>query len=94
MCREWKSGVKLGNAVAAGRPVITQNSAAFREIAPPGWAIETEEQLESALDQLTTLHARTLAYEECREIAGRYTLPSVAEQFRVILTRVQEICAA
>lgn len=88
MCREWKSGVKLSNAIAAGRPVITQNTAAFREVGPPGWAIETEEQLDSALDQLTTVHARTIAFDACRSLCQHYTLPAVAEHFRGILNQI------
>src|SRR5262245_12343343 len=48
ICREWKSGVKLGNAIVAGRPVITQDSAAFREMNPVGCTIESEMDLESA----------------------------------------------
>ena len=94
MCREWKSGVKLVNAIAAGRPMVTQPGAAWREIDPPGWAVDSEENLEAALDHLTTLHARTLVYEACMDLAPRYTLPAVAESFRGILSRVELSCPA
>lgn len=94
MCREWKSGVKLVNASAAGRPVITQASAAFREIGSPGWAVAEKDHLEQAFEQLTTLDAREIAFDSCRQIAPRYTLPAVAEQFRGILSRVEASCAA
>jgi hypothetical protein len=86
MCREWKSGVKLANAIAAGRPVVTQNSAAWREVAPPGWAIETPDQLDAVFDVLGQQETRLAALETCRGLAPAYRLPAVAEQFRAILS--------
>lgn len=96
MCREWKSGVKVVNAQAAGRPIITQPSAAMREIGAPGWEVTTTETIGHAFDQLTTRPARELAYEACLKQAQTYRLPSVAEQFRGILSRVvrKESCVA
>jgi hypothetical protein len=40
ICREWKSGVKLANAIAAGRPVLTQDTAAMRELRRQARVIE------------------------------------------------------
>lgn len=88
MCREWKSGVKVVNAQAAGRPIVTQPSAAMREIGAPGWEVSTAEALGHSLDQLTPRHARELAYETCVIQAPKYRLPAVAEQFHGILSRV------
>lgn len=96
MCREWKSGVKIVNAQAAGRPIVTQPSAAMREIGAAGWEVTTTDALGHAFDQLTTRHARELAYETCLRHAQAYRLPAVAEQFRGILSRVvrAEPCVA
>jgi hypothetical protein len=85
ICRQWKSGVKLVNAIAAGRPVITQPSAAFRELQPPGSAIESVADLAAAFDTWTSLEARTRAYECARAQAPAYTLPAIAERYRTIL---------
>ena len=93
MCREWKSGVKLVNAIAAGRPVITQPSAAAREIGPPGVVVESPSQIEQALDLLSVHEARQAAYDACRTMAPAYQLPAIAERFRGILTRTGAACA-
>ena len=85
MCREWKSGVKIGNAIAAGRPLITQASAAQRELAPVGTLIETVEELEGALDVWSPAAARALALRQSS--AASLTLPSVAADYRILLER-------
>lgn len=87
-CRQWKSGVKLVNAIAAGRPVITQDTAAAREIAPPGKIVETPAELEAALDLWTPFDARAAAAAECRALAPVYTLSAVATQYRLLLERL------
>lgn len=94
MCREWKSGVKLANAIAAGRPIVTQPSAAAREIAPPGWTVDAEPMLDHAFDALTTRHARSLAYDACVAAAPPLRLPAIAEQFRALLTSARTTCPA
>ena len=93
-CRAWKSGVKLVNAIAAGRPVLTQASAARREIQPPGSLVERPDDLELALDIWTPKWARENAYEECRVLAPRYWLDVVAEQYRLLLDEVPTRCPA
>jgi hypothetical protein len=94
MCREWKSGVKLVNAIAAGRPVITQHSAAVREIQPPGSVIETAADLEQALDSWAPLDWRAQAVADGRDLAPRYRLDRIAEDYRRIVAQVGSICAA
>lgn len=88
VCRQWKSGVKLVNAVAAGKPVITQDTAAFREIAPPGTAIETAEDLGAAFDTWRPLPARVSAAEQCATMAPAYTVSAIASRYRTILEQV------
>lgn len=82
ICREWKSGVKLVNAQAAGRPVIAQSSAAFREIHPVGSTIDCVEHLSNALDFWSNYERRLSAAERCRDRALAYTLSSVAHLYR------------
>lgn len=82
ICRAWKSGVKLVNAMLAGRPVITQPSAAARELGPAGSVIETPAELSAAFDlwrdpvrrasvaQSAATHAKSLSVSA---LATRYT---------------------
>lgn len=88
-CRAWKSGVKLVNALAAGRPVLTQPTAAWREIGPPGSAVETEADLEAALDAWRPRAARDAAVLACARLARAYTLDAVAAEYRRLLGEVQ-----
>lgn len=94
MPREWKSGVKVVNAVAAGRPLIGQDCAARREINPQGSIVEEVfPTLDQAFDRWTMYEARAMAVEKSAENAPQYRLPVVAEQYRQILQRVMETAA-
>lgn len=86
ICREWKSGVKLVNAMAAGRPIITHFSAAFGEVPVYGSSIETHKELDTAFDRWTLFTERHDAVIDSR--ASEYTLAAVAEQYRQVLERV------
>ncbi len=86
MCREWKSGVKVGNAMASGRPIITQDSAAFRELAPIGTAIMDETSLNAALDKYADQAVRQSAVSQSR--AETLTLDHIAARYRRILMDV------
>lgn len=92
ICREWKSGVKLVNAMAAGRPVITQPSAAFREVCPVGATVESPGDLSVALDRCAAADVRTLALEQPGLAA--LTLEQVAAQYQRILHEGSVSCAA
>lgn len=94
ICQQWKSGVKLVNAIAAGRPVISQHSAAMRELQPNGSVVETRSQLSSALDAWVDVDARAAVVEHCCAIAPHYTLEAVASQYRAILQDVGRAWAA
>jgi hypothetical protein len=87
ICREWKSGVKLVNAMVAGRPVITQMSAAWRELNPVTCAIESVNGLSAALDRFSAQDERAKACEQPR--ARALTLEQVAARYRVILQDVR-----
>lgn len=94
MCREWKSGVKLVNAIAAGRPIITQYSAAVRDIKPPCWIVEEASELDYALDYWTALDWRAQVVTDCRDLAPRYRLEHVAADYARILADVGARCVA
>jgi hypothetical protein len=96
MPREWKSGVKVVNAVAAGRPIIGQASAALTEIQPPSTIVNQEfPDLDRALDEWTPFEARKAAALRCLDLAPRYRLETVAAEYTAILGRAVEMsCAA
>lgn len=85
VCRRWKSGVKYANSIAAGRPVITQRTAAFDEMAPPGTAIENAVDLTRALNEWAPLSVRLAAFERAATLEPAYRLDTVAQRYRKIL---------
>ncbi len=88
MCRQWKSGVKLVNAMAAGVPIITQASAAFDEIHPAGGTIEQYGSLSAALDAWESFDSRCAALDHSIEQCQAFTLAAIAERYRQILAMV------
>jgi hypothetical protein len=94
MCQQWKSGVKVGNAIAAGRPIIGQPSAALAELHAPSTTIDRADYLDAALDAWTPYAARAAAVDVCRTLAPSVRLANVAQQYRQILTTVRAACAA
>jgi hypothetical protein len=91
-CRQWKSGVKLVNALAAGRPILTQASAAFAEIQPPGMIVETEAQLQDGFDRYLSYESRSTVLDSCVMLAPQYRLTCVADDYQQRLARV--LCTA
>lgn len=94
ICRHWKSGVKLVNAIAAGRPILTQPSAAASEIGAPGSLASSEQELEQAFDQWADYTPRALAVEACRSFVDDYALMTIARRYQQILQDVRARCAA
>lgn len=88
ICREWKSGVKLVNAIAAGRPIITQPSAAFHEMKPLGTVIESFDALDDALEAWTPIEERQAVVESSKARAKDFTLLAVADRYRTLLDSV------
>jgi hypothetical protein len=94
MCREWKSGVKIANAIAAGRPFVGQSTAALREIGPPSTVVESAgPPLDAAFDAWEPYVARATAVEACQALASHYTLPTIATQYAAILADARMSCA-
>ncbi len=97
ICREWKSGVKVVNAMAAGRPIISQPSAAVREVQPAGYladfaVIDSVAHLQAACDGWATWDARDSA--TLSPWASDYALASVCDRYRQILQTVRTPCSA
>lgn len=88
ICREWKSGVKVSNAVAAYRPIIMQNCAAARETYGPSKA-ETREELARWFDEWAPFE-----YRDDLLPGNPFTLDTVAARYRDILATVGAPCTA
>lgn len=94
MCRQWKSGVKLVNAISAGRPVISQESAAWHEIAPEGTLVSVPADLDVALDLWADHAARQRVVRRAALYGRNYSLPVIADQYKALLHLVQRGVAA
>lgn len=92
-CRRWKSGIKYVNAIAVGRPILTQPCAAFEEIAPVGRAIDSPDELGVALETLADHQYRRTAYEIARARAGAFTLDAIAKTYRQMILSTSEKAA-
>ncbi len=97
ICREWKSGVKIVNAIAAGRPIVTQDGAAIRELDPFDTAAIARgpSDLPACFDRYAGAALVRAAFRGllgCQ--APEFTLTAVAERYRQILQTVRTPCAA
>lgn len=93
ICRQWKSGVKIVNAIAAGRPIITQPSSAGVEIAPVGTVIDDPLYLDGSLEQWLNPEIRQATAETCAKMAPAYSLEAVCQQYRQLFNRVMRRAA-
>ncbi len=94
ICREWKSGVKVVNAIMAGRPILTQDSAAARELPWKGSVLDGEADLDAALDRWADYAARAEVVDHAGRVAGDYTLRAVASRYQAVLAEAVTRCAA
>lgn len=85
MCRSWKSGVKLVNAICAGRPIITQRTAAWCELQPAGTTVDRLDQLAGAVELWRDYQARQAVADEARRRAPRFTVEALAATYRELL---------
>lgn len=85
ICQAWKSGVKLVNAIAAGRPVLTQWSAAYSEIEPLGPVVETTAEIADAFDRWTRADLRRDVAEQAATRRREFSLERVAEHYTDLL---------
>lgn len=88
MPRQWKSGVKIANALAAQRPLLTQPGAAASEYGVIGSVCDRIEDLESQLDYWTQLPMRQWAASACAARWAETTLGMAAARYREALASV------
>jgi hypothetical protein len=87
-CRQWKSGIKYVNAIVAGRPVLTQECAAFREIAPTGAVVEDHAALDEAIAKMTADDVRQKAWLQGRKRVSEFSIDRIARQYRDLVQSV------
>lgn len=93
ICRQWKSGVKVVNAICAGRPILTQACAAFDELQPAGTTVEDVSRIGDALDVYSVLEKRQLAVELSVRESADFSVQAVADEYQAILTQQVQACA-
>ncbi len=81
ICRQWKSGVKIVNAILAGRPIITQDAAAVSDIWPTVWRVETVNDVNEQFDYWAAVDRRQAVVDECRTLAPDFSLDALARQY-------------
>lgn len=86
ICREWKSGVKYVNAIAAGRPILTQKTTGGDEIQACALEVEDSEMLVDVLASVQAVGFRQFPYEYGRVAAPWFSLEAVAVRYREILS--------
>lgn len=89
MPREWKSGVKVLNAIAAGRPILSQEMASVREIRPFGHTrVETAADIEDAFEAWRDPVKRQAVADWCLAAAPTHDVQAVARYYRQVLEGV------
>src|SRR6185436_4880251 len=88
MPREWKSGVKIVNALRAGRPIVTQESAAWRELQPCGSLVASMADLPDALDSWAGYEQRAAVVVDSEARADAFTVEAIGRRYLDLLTRV------
>lgn len=89
ICRAWKSGVKVVNAICAGRPILTQPCAAVEELQPQGTTLDEMSQIGAALDLWSSQESRQAAVND--HWVG-FQRAEVAGLYETILTRQVQAC--
>lgn len=94
VCRQWKSGVKVVNAIVAGRPIVCGPSAAEAELNGIRCVVHDAPELTYALASAGDMRVRLNAYQAGVRRASEFHVDTVAAQYRQILQRVAERRAA
>jgi hypothetical protein len=93
ICRRWKSGVKIANAMAIGRPILTQPSAASIELSPIGTFMDDPMYLDGSLEFWLDYDNRVATAKQSIEPAKAYTLEAIARQYRHLFDQVMRQAA-
>jgi hypothetical protein len=88
VCRQWKSGVKHVNALLAGRPIVSQPSAAAHELYQVSETVESQEELTDRLKSVLPLSVREDAYQRGRAMADTYAIDTIARDYLTVLRDV------
>ncbi len=88
MCRQWKSGVKAVNALAAGRPIIISESWGAIETPHEGTVVNGDDGLAEAFNDWSSYARRKRVAENAPVDSHAFTLEAVAARYRSILERV------
>ncbi len=90
ICRRWKSGVKYVNAIAVGRPMLTQPSETASEIRTPGCILNMNirDALVDVLRVCQPLGYRQFIARACLELAPLYTRDEVSDRYRALFRQV------
>ena len=88
MCREWKSGVKLVNAICAGRPIISQDSEAWRNLTPRGVRIESLAELPDAFSEFIGAQIRSEVVKTSQRRPELFTAAQIGRQYLELLAPV------
>lgn len=91
LCRQWKSGVKFANAIAAGRPILSQPCAAFDEIQPYGDMVSSRADLEAAIAWWQPIERRATVCHDCPDDA--FALADAARAYASILQTAWRVAA-
>jgi len=76
----WKSGVKLANAIGAGVPFVGLPECGYTEMGVPFVRVESELELECALDNLDGKTRLSMAYEYAKA-RDRYSIDTIARGY-------------
>jgi hypothetical protein len=80
--KEWKSGVKLANAIGSGTPAIIGNEAGCVEFAPSSVrSVDTAEQLKCEFDRLSQRSERDVMIRQFAEAAPSLSLGSISTRY-------------
>lgn len=93
ICRRWKSGVKYVNALAAGRPILTQPSAAYDELQTPGMVVHDVDGLEAAISYYLPRSVRQGVLNECISRAPEFDRVNIARSYRTVIESALQVAA-
>ncbi len=93
VCRQWKSGVKQVNSIVAGRPMLSQPSAAQSELSPIGATVESIEELTEALRRVTCVDVRSEAHRVGVRWHSEFQVDAVAARYLDILQHAERRAA-
>lgn len=93
ICRQWKSGVKIVNAICAGRPILTQPGAAGDELRAHGAVLDDMSHLGRVFDFWASESPRRAAVQAALERVAGFHVREIAARYQAILADRVVACA-